>query len=239
MAGQVERMSCGLVDLKFAGDDAAAEPIFSGHGAVFKNRDAYDDVIEPGAFASWLADVKAGKQDWPAMLSQHGGMQLTADDMTPVGIYTELSEDGHGLALEGKLSDTTRATDLHKLMKMKPRPAINGLSIGYYPREFTAGTKPGEPRRRLHRIDVAEISLVTFPANRKSRIVNVKAAGMTERDVERWLMQDAGLSRSEARVVMNHGFKSLLAMQDAGDGGSQEIAELAEMLKRNTAQLAA
>jgi hypothetical protein len=41
-------------------------------------------------------------------------------------------------------------------------------------------------------------------------------------------MQDAGLSRSEARIVINQGFKSLIAMQDAG---SSELAELAEVLK--------
>jgi uncharacterized protein len=235
---QLERLSCGLVELKFAGDDTT-ERTFSGHGAVFKNRDAYDDVIEPGAFAEWLSDVKTGKQDWPAMLSQHGGWGITADDMTPVGIYTDLAEDGHGLAIEGKLSDTTRATDLHKLMKMKPRPAINGMSIGYYARKWTERSKPNEPRRRLHQVDVVEISLVTFPANRKARVTGVKSGNGfgTEREIERWLMQDAGLSRSEARTVINAGFKSLIATQDAGEGESQELTELAEACKRRAAAL--
>lgn len=227
----VERMSCGLIDLKFAGSEAEAARKFSGHGAVFKNVDAYGDVIEPGAFSAWLSDVKAGKQDWPAMLSQHGGWGLTAEDLTPVGIYTDLAEDGVGLALEGELADTTRAADLHKLMKMKPRPAINGLSIGYIAKEWEERTKPNDPRRRLKRIDVVEVSLVTFPANRKARVSNVKSGGFTERDFERLLMQDAGLSRSEARVVINSGFKSLLAMQDAGESGSTELDEIAAALK--------
>lgn len=227
----MERLACGLVELKFA-DTGAELRKFSGHGAVFKNVDAYGDVIEPGAFSTWLSDVKAGKQDWPAMLSQHGGFGLTSEDLTPVGIYTELAEDGHGLAIEGDLADTTRAQDLYKLMKMKPRPAINGLSIGYIAKEWEERSKPNDPRRRLKRIDVVEISLVTFPANRKARVGSVKSGGFTERDFERLLMQDAGLSRSEARVVINSGFKSLLAMQDAGEGGSQELTEIAEALKR-------
>jgi hypothetical protein len=42
-------------------------------------------------------------------------------------------------------------------------------------------------------------------------------------------MQDAGLSRSEARVVINQGFKSLIAMQDAG---SPELADLYEAIHR-------
>jgi HK97 family phage prohead protease len=235
----MDRLACGLIELKFDGTDAQTKK-FSGHGAVFKNVDSYGDVIEPGAFSQWLADVKGGKQDWPAMLSQHGGWGMTAEDMTPVGIWTELSEDGHGLKVEGQLADTSRASDLYTLMKMSPRPAINGMSIGYQAKEFEVGTKPSDPRRRLKRIDVMEISLVTFPANKRARVGNVKAAGLTERDFERLLMQDAGLSRSEARVVINSGFKSLLAMQDAGDGGgSQELAELVQALQTATGRLAA
>jgi hypothetical protein len=37
------------------------------------------------------------------------------------------------------------------------------------------GTKPTEPRRRLKRIDVVEISPVTFPANAKAKVTNVKS----------------------------------------------------------------
>lgn len=219
----MERMACGIIDLKFAGADAdpAARKI-AGYGAVFKNVDGHGDVIEPGAFSAWLADVKAGRQEWPAMLSQHGGWGVTADDMTPVGVFTELTEDGTGLKFEGELADTTRAADLYKLLKMKPRPAINGMSIGYIPKEWDPRTKPEEPRRRLKRVDVVEISLVTFPANPRARISSVKSGELTEREFERYLMQDAGMSRSEARVVINHGFKALNAMQDAGE----HVAEL-------------
>ena len=41
----------------FRSSETAME--FSGYGAVFGNKDAYGDVIEPGAFAKFLADVKA------------------------------------------------------------------------------------------------------------------------------------------------------------------------------------
>ena len=160
------------------------------------------------------------------MLSQHGGWGVTADDLTPVGVFTELAEDGTGLKFEAELADTTRATDLYKLMKMKPRPAINGMSIGYIPKEWDPRTKPEDPRRRLKRVDVVEISLVTFPANPRARVNNVKSGGFTEREFERLLMQDAGLSRTEARVVINQGFKALNATQDAGGGGMDELTEI-------------
>lgn len=224
----MNRLDCSLVELKFAaGDDATEAMTFEGYGAVFGNVDSGGDLIEPGAFAKFLSDVKSGAQPWPAMLSQHGGWQMTADDMTPIGVWTDFAEDGHGLKVSGKLADTPRGREMHALMKMSPRPAIDGMSIGYIAKEWEPRSKPDEPKRRLKRIDLVEISLVTRPMNGKARVQAVKAAGMTEREFERFLMQDAGMSRSDAREVINRGFKSL-AKQDAGG----ELAEIVEALTR-------
>src|SRR5690606_24203430 len=127
----------------------------------FGNVDSYGDVIEPGAFAQSLAEAeKSGI--YPSMLLQHGGFGISAEDMMPVGVWDRLSEDGKGLQTEGILAPTARGTDAYTLLKMKPRPAINGLSIGYIAKKFTARSKPDEPRRRLHEIELREISLVTF-----------------------------------------------------------------------------
>ncbi len=70
-----------------------------------------------------------------------------------------------------------------------------------------------------------EISPVTFPANGKARVRSVKAGDLSEREFERMLMQDAGFSRSEARIIINEGFKSLSITQDADGGGLQEIVQ--------------
>lgn len=206
---------------------------FSGYGAVFNNVDSYGDVIEAGAFAKSLEEAqKSGI--YPSMLLQHGGWGMGSQDLMPIGVWDKLSEDGKGLVSEGILAKTARGEEAYTLMKMKPRPAITGLSIGYIAKKFTARSKPDEPRRRLHEVDLMEVSLVTFPANGKARVLDVKSGDLTEREFERWLMQDAGLSRSEARVVLNHGFKSLIAMQDAG---SSELAELHQALSRRSASI--
>jgi hypothetical protein len=216
---------------KKADDDA--EMRFKGYGAVFGNMDAYGDVIEQGAFEKTLKQAEKSGQ-FPPMLLQHGGWGISAVDLMPVGVWDTLKEDAKGLASEGILAATQRGTEAYTLLKMKPRPAINGLSIGYFPKKFTMGTKPDEPRRTLHEVELVEISLVTFPANGKARVTSVKSLeDFTERDFEQ-LMQDAGLSRKEARVVLNHGFKHLKAMQDAG---SPELGELAAAIKRNTEML--
>jgi uncharacterized protein len=191
-----------LVELKFAPDGAAAMS-FTGYGAVFGNIDAYGDVIEPGAFAPFLADAKQGRQPWPAMLSQHGGFGVTADDMMPIGVWDELAEDGTGLKVSGTLADTPRGREMYTLMKMAPRPAINGLSIGYIAKESEPRSKPEDPRRRLKRVDLIEISPVTFPANRLALVSAVKAIEDIEslREVEEYLTT-LGLSKTQAVALV-------------------------------------
>lgn len=230
----IDRVFCRSRELKFA-DDGSEAMTFTGYGAVFDNVDSYGDVILKGAFRDTLKEAKKSGV-WPAMLLQHGGWGMGSEDMTPIGVWTRLEEDDKGLLVEGKLADTPRGREVYALMKMQPRPAIDGLSIGYQAKEWIAGTKPDEPRRKLKKIELFEISPVTFPANPESRVRSVKASALTEREIERALTQDAGFSRSEARALMRGGFKSLSAMQDAGGGDIDEtlaaIRGLTETLKR-------
>lgn len=226
----MEHLQCGLIELKFAAPDAGPDAMsFAGYGAVFGNVDSYGDVIEPGAFSAYLSDVQSGKQNWPAMLLQHGGYGMTAEDMMPVGIFTSLAEDGKGLKFTGKLADIARARDAYTLMKMQPRPAIDGMSIGYIAKEWEPRSKPDDPRRRLKRIDVVEISLVTFPANGKARVDSVKS-DQSIRDAEKAL-RDAGFSRAEAKAILAKGF-SAMPQRDVED-----FTALADLIRRNTSIL--
>ena len=82
--------------------------------------------------------------------------------------------------MSGTLADTTRGREVYALMKMTPRPAIDGLSIGYVAREWESSRTPDPLRRRLTRLDLIEISPVTFPANARARVDQVK--GTVERE---------------------------------------------------------
>lgn len=212
----MQHAACGLREVKFASDDSAMT--FSGYGAVFGNVDSYGDVIQRGAFRETLAAARKSG-NWPSMLAQHGG--FSAEDMMPIGVWTTMEEDDAGLKLEGRLADTTRGREAHALLKMQPRPALNGLSIGYIAKEWSVRTRPDEPRRTLKAVELLEVSLVTFPANPKARVTGVKAADMTERELERVLTQDARFTRSEARALMRGGLPALKAMRDAGDDGGE------------------
>ena len=87
----MDHLQCGLIELKLAGA-SADDMTFSGYGAVFGNVDTYGDVIAKGAFMDTIKEAKASGL-WPAMLSQHGGYGLSADDNNPIGVYTEMRED--------------------------------------------------------------------------------------------------------------------------------------------------
>lgn len=227
---KMHRLNCNIRELKFVSNETESGVMeFSGYGSVFGNKDSYGDVIEKGAFSESLGDVKKSGQ-WPALLLQHGGWGITADDMMPIGVISELSEDDIGLKMDAILADTTKGRDAYTLMKMSPRPAINGLSIGYIPKEWKNGTKPDEPRRTLKSVELMEISLVTFPANRSARVLDVKS-DLDIRTAEQAL-RDAGFSRSESKQILAHGFKSIDSQRDADD-----VVALAEQIRRNIAAL--
>lgn len=190
--GPVEHRSFGLGEVKVAEMAANGEMTFSGYGAVFNNVDSYGDVIAKGAFKDTISKAKSSGI-WPAMLSQHG---WSDGGETPVGIYTEMREDDTGLWIEGKLANTDRGREIYELLKMKPRPALNGLSIGFRAKKWAVRTAPEDPRRTLEVVELLEVSLVTFPANGKARVTSVKSE-FNPREIEDAL-REAGLSRADS-----------------------------------------
>lgn len=235
MPTAIQHLNCNLMELKFASGDGAdvtaetTEMRFTGYGAVFGNVDSYGDSIQKGAFKETIREAKKSGI-WPSLLLQHGGWFGSAEDMTPIGIISDMEEDDVGLKMDSILADIERGRDAYTLLKMTPRPAINGLSIGYIPLEWKENLKPqpGDPYRTLTKIKLMEVSLVTFPANTEARVTSVKS-GLDIRIAEKSLC-DAGFSRSEARAILAHGFKSIANQCDA-----DEMDQLIAQVKRNIA----
>jgi HK97 family phage prohead protease len=214
---------------------------FDGYGAVFGNVDSYGDVIKTGAFSRYLADVKSGRTAWPMMLSQHGAAGLTAEDMTPIGVWTDLAEDGHGLRVKGQLADTPRGREVYELLRMQPRPALDGMSIGYIAKQWSPRTKPEEPKRTLTDIELVEISVVSRPANLLARVEGVKSieAIASLRDAEKFMRERFGCSKSEAVAFVSR-INGLLRSDSAAadDGpGDPAVDELSALIKRNIGAL--
>jgi len=169
-----------------------ADGTVEGYGSVFGVRDNYDDVISKGAFVQSLKDHKAAGT-MPAMLWQH-------DADKPIGVWTEMVEDEKGLRIKGQLAmETVKGKEAHALLKMG---ALNGLSIGFMSKEWAYDRETEV--RTLTAIDLWEVSLVTFPANEKARVTNVKSADemATPKDAEKAL-RDAGFSKSDATAFVS------------------------------------
>ena len=166
----MERIICAF-EVKASNSD---DGYITGYGSIFGNIDAAGDIVAKGAFKKSIVDVDSGAVAWPAMLLQHGG--VTATDKTPIGIWTSMEEDDRGLRLTGKLAiKTKRGAEAYELLKMQPRPALNGLSIGFRCTDYELHGKDNPARRTIQAVHLVEVSLVTFPANRLATITGVKA----------------------------------------------------------------
>lgn len=139
----------------------AMDGTFEGYASLFRMPDLGKDIVEPGAFRESLARRgPAGVR----LLWQH-------DPAEPLGRWLSLIEDSRGLFVRGRLSlAVARAREIHALMR---DGAIDGLSIGFRPEK--ARSEPRTGLRRLERVDLWEVSIVTFPMLPQARISAVKA----------------------------------------------------------------
>jgi HK97 family phage prohead protease len=135
---------------------------FSGYASVFDEVDAQNDRVMRGAFLSTLH--KWGMQgQFPKMLWQH-------ESSEPIGLWHKVQEDAMGLYVEGNLLlEVQKAREAYALMKAG---ILDSLSIGYQVIEAIQGRK--SQVRLLTQIDLFEISLVTFAANAKAKVMAIK-----------------------------------------------------------------
>ncbi len=136
---------------------------FAGYAAVFGNVDAGRDIIVPGAFD---ASLKARPAARVKLLRQH-------DQNDPIGVVVSLTSDSYGLKAKGRIiTETVRGRETLVLMRAG---ALDAMSIGYRAvRDRWDGAKGA---RVLERIDLFEVSVVTFGMNPKAGISAVKGDG--------------------------------------------------------------
>jgi hypothetical protein len=140
------------------------------------------------------------------------------------------------LKVRGRLTlGTEKARDVLSLMRAG---AIDGLSIGFKAKRTRREQRSGI--RRILDLELWEISIVTFPMMPGARVHGVKCSPFggkvpTERQFERWLVRDAGFTRSEARSLMRSGLSGLKSLRDAGKDASDDAEELTTAVRRLTA----
>jgi uncharacterized protein len=153
----------GPLELKLLSEPLAAidpDGTFEGYASLFGVADLGKDVVVQGAFADSLASRGAAGL---RMLWQH-------DPAQPIGRWITVREDRLGLKVRGRLNlEVERARELHALLR---GGALDGLSIGF--RVERARTERRSGLRRLEKLDLWEISLVTFPMLPGARVSAVK-----------------------------------------------------------------
>lgn len=171
-------------EVKLAGDGTATG-VVEGYASMFDLVDRGGDMLLPGAFKASLADWRKRKA-MPPMLWQH-------DPYTPVGIWSEFAEDEKGLKVKGDLVlDVPQATSALALIKAG---AVKGLSIGYRTVDYEIDRQTGV--RKLKKVELWEVSLVTFPMLPEAQITGVKG-DFDPRGLERVLRSELNLSSAAA-----------------------------------------
>ena len=161
---------------------------FEGYGSVFNEPDMAQDVVLPGAFRNTLQDKGAAGIK---MLYQH-------DPSQPIGKWSEIKEDDHGLYVKGKL--LTKLQKGAEVLELIREGVVDGLSIGF--RTVKSIWENDSEFRKLAEVDLWEISVVTFPANTRARVDAVKSV----RDAER-ILREGGVPGDFAKLVAMHGYK--------------------------------
>lgn len=150
-------------EMKFLASSLSAvaeDGVFEGYASLFGVADLGKDVVMQGAFSESLR--KRGVKDI-RLLWQH-------DPATPIGRWLSIAEDRRGLRVRGRLNlAVERARDIHALMR---DGAVDGLSIGFRVERARAERPTG--LRRLEKLDLWEISVVTFPMLPGARVETVK-----------------------------------------------------------------
>lgn len=169
MCPDMDKYSNSKIELKtlpgalLATDEAG---VFEGYASLFGVPDLSGDIVEPGAFTDSLA--KRGASGIRLLWQHNPG--------DPLGVWLSFTEDAWGLKVRGRLSlEAQRARDVHALLKTG---AVDGLSIGFRTeraRRETSGM------RRIFRLDLWEVSIVTFPMAPGARVFSTSPA--TKSDV--------------------------------------------------------
>ena len=172
----------------------------SGYAATFTHEqpDSYGDVIAKGAFAESVAEIESSGKKLPLLWNHDSG-----DIGAYIGTITKLQEDDHGLYFEAIFDDTDKAQRVRQLAQ---DGRICKLSFAYdVLDQGTVTLEDGREANELRKLNIHEVSLVMYPANRDTSVVEVKS--------------------DSARIINAHEIKSELAksIEDATGFMVQEI----------------
>jgi HK97 family phage prohead protease len=182
----------------------------SGYASTFiREPDDYGDIVAKGAFKECIEKLKEEGRVLP-FLFNHDSYNL----MAYIGTVTDLGEDDHGLKFEATFDDTPEGQKARKL-------ALSGrvckFSFAYDVLEEGKITlEDGREANELRKLNIHEVSLVMYPANPDTGIIDVKS-GRRNSKADEDSLKEAIDHLSAATTIIN----SLLAGEDKPDDDSK------------------
>ena len=149
--------------------------------------DSYGDVVAKGAFLESIEQIKAEGKVLP-LLFNHQGDNLNAY----IGTVFNLEEDDHGLKFDADFDDTTEAQRARQL-------ASNGrlvkFSFAYDILDQAEITlEDGRKANELRKLNIHEVSLVLYPANPDTSVIEVKSGRRNRKSDEEIIKQIISLA---------------------------------------------
>ncbi|RMD52403.1 HK97 family phage prohead protease [Candidatus Parcubacteria bacterium] len=215
-------MEWETLDIEFSVKSVSEEGIIEGKASAYNNVDLGGDVVLPGAFGR--VSAKSIKMLW-----QHNAAE-------PIGVWEQVKEGSDGLYVKGKIfPEVSRGAEALVLLR---NGAIDGLSIGYITRDFKFVKKGEALVREIHKAELKEVSVVTFPMNPRAKVMRVKSE-LTIRDIEH-ILREAGVPNKFAALVSKYGYdgavKKLKTKDDRRDGDvggqAEHIVSVLDELKK-------
>jgi HK97 family phage prohead protease len=158
-------------------DSDADIGVFEGVAST-PGRDRHGDVVAKGAFGTSIEELESGKRRVPLLVDH--------DPRSQIGGIKSAREDDAGLQVKGQIVRGTPAADRAYALS---KAGEMGLSIGFMPMPEASEKLPGGGT--LYKsVDLVEISAVSTPSNRGSRILRIKElAQSSPREVEEILRE--------------------------------------------------
>lgn len=137
---------------------------FVGIASSFGNIDHDNDRMDPGAFDGTIDKMLNEPGFKIPILWQH-------DRSMPIGIVSELKKTNTGLWIKALLPKDDEFVRGRVVPQLKTR-SINKMSVGFILKDWERDTKGV---RDIMDLDLKEISLVTFPADERADVTEIKS----------------------------------------------------------------
>lgn len=139
---------------------SSEDSIIHGYASVFDVVDRQNDIVLRGAFSEAIKQFESGRTI--PILWQH-------DQEKPIGMIEKMEEDEYGLFISARiLRDVWYGREAMSLISSQ---VICGFSIGY--NILNHHVDYDSETRLIYKIDLWEISVVTFPANESTIITAI------------------------------------------------------------------